>query len=116
VVPILTSTVIQCQRAGLRRTALEHACTLMRPEYRSEVPDKYRKKIELMVRKPDRGDEPPEGLSPCPYCSLPGPECQLQCVSCQSIIPFDIATGACVWCACCAGSPAWLMCATAGTA
>lgn len=46
-----------------------------------------------MVRKPDRGEEPPEGLSPCPFCHLPGPETQLQCVSCQSIIPCDIATG-----------------------
>jgi len=34
VVPILTSTVIECQRAGLKKTALEYACTLMRPEYR----------------------------------------------------------------------------------
>lgn len=62
--------------------------------HRQQVSDKYSRKIELLVRKPDRGDEPPEGLTPCPYCNLPGPECQLQCVSCQSIIPFDIATGA----------------------
>lgn len=60
---------------------------------RSEVSDKYKKKIELMVRKPDRGEEPPEGLSPCPFCHLPGPDTQLQCVSCQNIIPCDIATG-----------------------
>jgi len=57
------------------------------------VSDKYKKKIELMVRKPDRGDEAQEGLSPCPFCHLPGPETQLQCVSCQSIIPCDIVTG-----------------------
>ena len=37
VVPILTSTVIECQRAGLKKTALEHAMTLMRPEYRYEL-------------------------------------------------------------------------------
>lgn len=46
-----------------------------------------------MVRKPDRGEEPPEDLVPCPYCQLPGPEEELQCVSCQNLIPFDIATG-----------------------
>ena len=63
------------------------------PTTRNEVPEKYKKKIELMVRKPDRGEEPPEGLSACPFCHLPGPETQLQCVSCQSIIPCDIATG-----------------------
>jgi WD repeat-containing protein 19 len=34
VVPILTSTVIECQRAGLKRTAFEYASMLMRPEYR----------------------------------------------------------------------------------
>lgn len=34
VVPILTSTVIECQRSGLRNTAFEYASMLMRPEYR----------------------------------------------------------------------------------
>lgn len=61
---------------------------------RSQVPEKYRKKIELMVRKPDKGEEPSEGLVPCPFCQLPGPESQLQCESCQNTIQFDIATGA----------------------
>ena len=37
VVPILTSTVIECQRAGMRRTAYEYASMLMRPEYRGQV-------------------------------------------------------------------------------
>jgi WD repeat-containing protein 19 len=57
------------------------------------VSDKYRKKIELMVRKPDRGEEPQERLAACPFCQLPGPEGELQCISCQNTIPFDIATG-----------------------
>jgi hypothetical protein len=57
------------------------------------VSEKYRKKIELMVRKPDRGDDPAEPLLACPFCQLPGPASQLQCVSCQNIIPLDIATG-----------------------
>lgn len=55
--------------------------------------EKYRKKIELMVRKPDRSEEPPEDLIECPFCGMQGPEMELQCSSCQSIIPFDIATG-----------------------
>jgi len=104
VVPILTSTVIECQRAGLKKTALEHAMTLMRPEYRSQVSEKYKKKIELMVRKPDRGEQPEEGSTPCPFCKLPGPETSLQCISCQNIVPFDIATGKRMslgdWCEC----------------
>jgi hypothetical protein len=61
---------------------------------RSQVSEKYRKKIELMVRKPDRAEEPQERLAPCPFCGLPGPEGELQCISCQNTIPFDIATGA----------------------
>jgi hypothetical protein len=34
VTPILISTVIECQRSGLKRTAFEYASMLMRPEYR----------------------------------------------------------------------------------
>lgn len=36
VVPILTSTVIECQRSGLKATAFEYAAMLMRPEYKSQ--------------------------------------------------------------------------------
>lgn len=93
VVPILTSTVIECHRAGLKKTAFEYASMLMRPEYRNLVAAKYKKKIELMVRKPDKSEEAEEVLVDCPFCNMPGPETELQCVSCQNIIPFDIATG-----------------------
>ena len=37
VVPILTSCVIECHRAGLRGSAFEYASTLMRPEYREQL-------------------------------------------------------------------------------
>lgn len=30
----------------------------------------------------------------CCHCAMPGPETELQCVACQNLIPFDIATGA----------------------
>lgn len=36
-VPILTSTVIECQRANLKKTSFEYASMLMRPEYRPQV-------------------------------------------------------------------------------
>lgn len=65
----------------------------LRACFRSQVSEKYRKKIELMVRKPDKGEEPPDLLSPCPFCQLQGPQTELQCISCQNIIPFDISTG-----------------------
>lgn len=50
IVPILTSTVIECHRAGLKNSAFSFAAMLMRPEYRSKIDAKYKKKIEAMVR------------------------------------------------------------------
>ncbi|MEW5318051.1 MAG: hypothetical protein WDW38_009304 [Sanguina aurantia] len=94
IVPILTSTVIECQRAGLKKTAFEYASMLMRSEYREDVAIKYRKKIELMVRRTDReADEVEEAQMDCPFCNMPGLETDLQCAGCQNVIPFDIATG-----------------------
>ena len=49
-VPILTSTVIECQRAGLKGSAFGFAAMLMRPEYRQQIDVKWRKKIEQIVR------------------------------------------------------------------
>lgn len=50
IVPILTSTVIECHRASLRNSSFSYAAMLMRPEYRKEVDLKYKKKIEQIVR------------------------------------------------------------------
>jgi len=94
IVPILTSTIIECNRAGLKKSAFEYAAMLMRPEYRDQVAVKYKKKIELMVRKPDKdAEEVEEPMVPCVFCSMAGPETELQCFSCQNIIPVDVATG-----------------------
>ena len=46
IVPILTSTVIECHRSGLRQSAFAHAVVLMRPEHRPNIDEKYKKKIE----------------------------------------------------------------------
>ena len=54
VVPILTSTVIECQRAGMKKTALEYATKLMAPELRPQIAEAYKRKIETIVRKPDK--------------------------------------------------------------
>ena len=59
IVPILTSTVIECQRAGLKTSAFNYAVVLMRPEHRSEIDEKYRKKIEGIIRKPQKTEEEP---------------------------------------------------------
>lgn len=50
IVPILTSAVIECHRAGLKNSAFSFAAMLMRPEYRNKIDLKYKKKIEAMVR------------------------------------------------------------------
>ncbi|XP_016043485.1 WD repeat-containing protein 19 [Erinaceus europaeus] len=92
VVPILTSTVIECHRAGLKNSAFVFAAMLMRPEHRSKIDTKYKKKIEAMVRRPDTS-ETEEATTPCPFCEFLLPECGLLCPGCKNNIPYCIATG-----------------------
>jgi len=49
-VPILTSTVIECHRAGMKKSAFEYAVKLMQPQYYSQIDSKFQKKIEQIVR------------------------------------------------------------------
>ncbi|XP_058402876.1 WD repeat-containing protein 19 isoform X1 [Diceros bicornis minor] len=92
IVPILTSTVIECHRAGLKNSAFSFAAMLMRPEYRNKIDAKYKKKIEAMVRRPDTS-ETEEATTPCPFCEFLLPECELLCPECKNNIPYCIATG-----------------------
>ncbi|ERE89257.1 putative fizzy-related protein isoform 1 [Cricetulus griseus] len=92
IVPILTSTVIECHRAGLKNSAFSFAAMLMRPEYRNKIDAKYKKKIEAMVRRPDTS-ETEEVTTPCPFCQFLLPECELLCPGCKNNIPYCIATG-----------------------
>ncbi|KAJ3077769.1 WD repeat-containing protein 19, partial [Quaeritorhiza haematococci] len=105
VIPILTSTVIECQRAGLKRSAFEYAAMLMRPEYRAKVDPKYKRKIEQIVRRPaDKDEVEEEPKTPCPYCSNMVPETVLDCLDCKNHMPYCIATGRHMilddWCEC----------------
>jgi WD repeat-containing protein 19 len=50
IVQILTTTVVECQKAGLNNTAFNFSLFLMRPEYRDQIDPKYKKKIEALVR------------------------------------------------------------------
>ena len=112
IVPILTSTVIECQRAGLKWAAFEHASILMRdPDYRSQIAPTYKRKIENIIRKPDPAlkmarakgqdgeessktyEDPKEMLVPCPFCGYIGSEYDLQCHNCKKVIPFCSASG-----------------------
>lgn len=98
IVPILTSTVIECHRAGLRHAAFKYATMLMNPEYRKSIDSKYARKIEAVVRKPpksgkDGEGDPIEALTPCPYCENLLPETEINCSSCKNNVPFCIVTG-----------------------
>jgi len=95
IVPILTSTVIECHRAGLKNAAFNFAAMLMRPEYRGQVDAKYSKKIEAIVRKPPKSkdiENEDESLTPCPYCKSKLSETEVTCDKCKNTIPFCIAT------------------------
>merc|ERR1711933_641979 len=94
IVPILTSVVIECQRAKLSTEAYQYACQLMRPEYRPQVSEQYKKKIENIVRKPvSDSNETVEGTSACMYCNFNIPDSQLDCPNCKNISPFCIVSG-----------------------
>ncbi|KAM9841106.1 WD repeat-containing protein 19-like [Aulostomus maculatus] len=92
VVPILTSAVIECQRAGLRNSAFNHAVTLMRPDNRKQIQQKYKRKIEDIVRHPHKS-EVVDDMTPCPVCGSLLPQNELLCTSCKSNLPYCIATG-----------------------
>ena len=49
--------MIECYKSGLRGSAFSYAAMLLRPEYRSQIDAKYKKKIEQIVRKPDKQEE-----------------------------------------------------------
>jgi len=97
IVPILTSTVIECQRAGLKKDSLEFAKILLRPEHKSKVAPQYLKPIEGFVRRPpsqeDMDKEAKEKSTPCPYCQFMLPETMLECPACKNNLPYCITTG-----------------------
>nr|CCA16506.1 PREDICTED: similar to WD repeat domain 19 putative [Albugo laibachii Nc14] len=89
---ILISTVIECQRAGLRAYSYEHAMILMRPEYRNSIDKEIRRKIEAIVRRPSK-EQPSDPTSPCPYCQNEVLQDELDCSKCKNHIPYCIASG-----------------------
>jgi len=102
-VNILTSAVIWCQRAALKRTAFEYATILMNKDNRNLVDKKFRKKIEAIVRRPQPQEEE-EVQTACPYCEVKLPETSLDCPNCKNTIPYCACTGKHMllddWCHC----------------
>lgn len=97
VIPILTSTVIECNRTGLKKSAFTYASMLMRPEYRNQLDPKYAKKIESVVRKAPKGikdykDEIEDETMECPICDANLPIMDVTCYSCKTTLPICIAT------------------------
>merc|ERR1711988_1106693 len=72
----------------------EYASTLMPPEYRQQIGENYKRKIEAIVRKPgDKSDTPePETSSPFDP-NVRVAETTLECPSTRNTIPYCIATG-----------------------
>ncbi|XP_015782176.1 WD repeat-containing protein 19-like [Tetranychus urticae] len=102
IVAILTITVIECQKIGFKKQALQYASMLMKPEYRELIkPKEVKRKIETLVRKSastrreadDIGDLVTGKQTDCPYCNVKLLETELICFDCRNNIPFCIATG-----------------------
>ena len=64
---------------------------LLRPEYKDQIDLKYKKKIEALVRHPDR-NEIEEATTQCPNCNTMLLEYSLTCHGCQISIPYCIIT------------------------
>ena len=105
-VPILTSTVVECQKGGFKRHGIQFAMMLMKPEYRELIDPKFKRKIETLVRKSAgtqrkslaendtaNGDVTDVNYTPCPFCNKDMPDTELTCNACKNPIPFCIATG-----------------------
>ncbi|KAH7831064.1 putative WD repeat-containing protein 19 [Monocercomonoides exilis] len=92
-VPILTMTVMECHRAGLKKSAFEYASLLMQPQYHEQIDEKRKKPIEQIVLKSKSPVDCPEPFTPCPVCATHIPESCLLCSTCQSQIPMCIVSG-----------------------
>ncbi|CAI2349776.1 unnamed protein product [Caenorhabditis sp. 36 PRJEB53466] len=91
-VPILTSAVVICLQANLKKSAHKFASMLMSPEHRSKIHEKYKKKIEDVVRKGSNETDVPEEKTPCPVCDRSISEYAWSCDHCSSLIPWCILT------------------------
>lgn len=90
--------MIECNRAGLIKSAFIYASMLMRPDYRNQIDGKYAKKIESVVRKAPKGikdfkDDLEDETMECPICNMNLPNMEVLCFNCKTTLPICIATG-----------------------
>lgn len=106
VVPLLTTTVVECQRAGLKDSAYEYATALMRPEYRPLIDAGLKRKIEAIVRRRVTPEEKnnEELTTLCPVSGQLIPATQLECPTTRDALPMCVVTGRHMelndWCFC----------------
>lgn len=89
--------MIECHRVGFQKAAFSYASMLMRSEYRSQIDQKYVKKIEAIVRKAPNGikeveDPYQDETSLCPICECKLQIMELSCHQCKTNLPMCIAT------------------------
>jgi WD repeat-containing protein 19 len=106
VVNLLTLTVIECQRAGLKSSSYEFAVMLVRPENRASLDPNLKRKIEAIVRrKLQHGEgEIPDEMTACPISNQLIPQYSLECPTTRDALPMCIITGRHMvlddWCFC----------------
>jgi len=94
-VKILTTAVIECQRANMKKSAMECCYVLMKPEFRCQLDEKYKNTIETMVRKGGKAklEDPPDEMTPCPNCEKMFPNFSIGCIFCRTGEIFCLASG-----------------------
>lgn len=107
---ILSSAFIESVRANLTKDSYDYAVLLCQPSFRSQLDPKFRKKVELVVRKPPTENTDQEvAKSPCHYCMTMIEESHLTCDNCAKEMEFCIASGLHMfkeeWCVCSCGYP-----------
>jgi len=104
-VRILISTVMECQKSGLKESALEWASYICsNGEFKKELNEsKYKNKIQAIIRKPNR-EEKPQQKSPCPISGEMINQTELECPTTKDQIPMCVCTGRHMeiddWCFC----------------
>ena len=104
-VRILISTIIECQKSGLKNSAYEWATYICsNPDFKKELEEsKFKNKIQTIIRRPNR-DEKPEEMSPCPISGEMIVQTELSCPTTKDALPMCVVTGRHMeiddWCFC----------------
>ncbi|GMH58387.1 hypothetical protein TrST_g1003 [Triparma strigata] len=104
-VRILISTIIECQKSGLKDAAYEWATYVCsNADYKADLAEsKFKTKIQAIIRRPNK-DSKPESLSPCPISGQNIRGTELECPTTKDQLPMCVCTGRHMeiedWCFC----------------